>query len=710
MQFKKFTRLGSITLFLALTLLNPLSYADERLNEIDTIRAELSCISDKNSPYYIKTKQKLEKLIIKNKLNYTDEARLHDALRLIQEQKYNSAIYELNELINNAYQISKCNELLGDISQKLSYPAKKTAHYYKLALQYDRTNTDATYKLAKLYLKEKKNILAIENLKQVVNSTQDCNLLKEIEDLISNKIMPQNRYETNNLYEILAEIYLKLGQKEQALEAYSKAIQVNTKDIFLKYYLSGLLYESNNDDHALVLLDSILSQNPDDTQIKTIKAKILAKKGDIAGAEEQYREILNVYPTSKQAKYGIYKLYENRINPEEIIKRVYYKKQNYNPNLKDIVVFADFLEEMEDLRGAQDFRNYAKNIQETERKKALLKQEELKKAQEAKILKEQENKKLEQEKSLKQKIQTKQKIKRETQPKQQIQQEKLENQKAQQEAQTKQKAQQEALKKQQALEKEKIKQAKTKKEKELKEYEKRAIEYERKKAIAKNPKKYQELKATADKFLSANPMTSQNYIAAANTYKQMGEPTSALLYYKEAMKLDPTNSDIYYNLGLTYFELNSEQSAKANLIKAINLDSDNTKAKNLLAFVNQKIITKAINEAYAHYEKKEYVKAFEALEKELKNYPQNSQLYYYRGLIYQAMNRNSAAISDFQKATEYDPSNYMSYYQLGKTYEKIGEERDALVAYEKFLSTEPDEKELVSEIEKKVITLGEKYY
>ena len=577
-------------------------------------------------------------------------------------------------------------------------------------MQYDRTNIDATYKLAKLYLKEKKNILAIENLKQVVNSTQDCNLLKEIEDLISNKIMPQNRYETNNLYEILAEIYLKLGQKEQALEAYSKAIQVNTKDIFLKYYLSGLLYESNNDNHALVLLDSILTENPDDTQIKTIKAKILAKKGDIAGAEEQYREILNIYPTSKQAKYGIYELYENRINPEEIIKRVYYKKQNYNPNLKDIVVFADFLEEMEDLRGAQDFRNYAKNIQETERKKALLKQEELKKAQEAKILKEQENKKLEQEKSLKQKIQTKQKIKRETQPKQQIQQEKLENQKAQQEAQTKQKVQQEALKKQQALEKEKIKQAKTKKEKELKEYEKRAIEYERKKAIAKNPKKYQELKATADKFLSANPMTSQNYIAAANTYKQMGEPTSALLYYKEAMKLDPTNSDIYYNLGLTYFELNSEQSAKANLIKAINLDSDNTKAKNLLAFVNQKIITKAINEAYSYYEKKEYVKAFETLEKELKNYPQNSQLYYYRGLIYQAMNRNSAAISDFQKATEYDPSNYMSYYQLGKTYEKIGEERDALVAYEKFLSTEPDEKELVSEIEKKVITLGEKYY
>ena len=700
MQFKKLTRLGCISLFLALTIFNSVAFCDEKLNEIDTIRAELSCISDKNSPYYIKTKQKLDKLIAKYKLNYSDEARFQDAQRLIQEQKYNSAIYELNELINNAYQISKCNEFLGDISQKSSYPAKKTAHYYKLALQYDKNNTDAMYKLAKLYLKEKKNILAIEHLSQIVTLTQDCKLLEEIEEIICNKIMPQNRYEANNLYEILSAIYLKLGQKEQAFEAMSKAIQINPKDIFLKYYLSGFLYENNENDHALALLNSILEQNPDDTQIKTIKAKILAKAGDITNANKEYREILNIYPTSKQAKYGIYEIYKNSLDPKSIIKRVYYKKQNYEPNLKDIYKFADFLEEMEDLAGAQNFREYASNIQEKERQQALLKQEELRKAQELKLAKKQELKRLQEEKRLKQEAQAKLKAQQEAQAKQ----------KAQQEAQAKLKAQQEALKKQQSDEKQKIKQAKLKKEKEQKEYEKRAIEYERKKAIAKNPKKYQELKATADKYLSMVPMTSQNYIAAANTYKQMGEPTSALNLYKEAMKLDPTNSDIYYNLGLTYFELNSAQSAKANLIKAINLDSENTKAKNLLAFVNQKIITNSINTAYAYYEKKEYVKAFETLEKEIKNYPQNSQLYYYRGLVYMAMDRNSAAVSDFLKAIEFDPSNYMAYYQLGKTYEKIGEERQALVAYEKFLSIEPDEKDLVNEIEKKVIALGAKYY
>ena len=102
--------------------------------------------------------------------------------------------------------------------------------------------------------------------------------------------------------------------------------------------------------------------------------------------------------------------------------------------------------------------------------------------------------------------------------------------------------------------------------------------------------------------------------------------------------------------------------------------------------------------------------AYEVLEKEIKNYPQHSQLFYYRALTCIGLERNAAAIIDLQKAIEFDPSNYMAYYQLGQTYEKIGDERSALVAYERFLSIEPDEKELIDEIQQKVIDLGAKYY
>ena len=141
--------------------------ADENTSDIDVLRAELSFIKDKNSPQYVKTKQKLDKLISKNKFTYTYESRYADVQRLIYEQRYNSAIWELNELIEAGFKPSKCNEFLADISQKLEKSAKKIAQYYKIALQHDNQNTSARLKLAKLYIKEKKNVLAIENLHHI---------------------------------------------------------------------------------------------------------------------------------------------------------------------------------------------------------------------------------------------------------------------------------------------------------------------------------------------------------------------------------------------------------------------------------------------------------------------------------------------------------------------------------------------------------------
>lgn len=716
-------RLGIITFIFALGLICPFSQA-QNTDEFDTIRAELATIKDKNSPYYTKTAQKLEKFIIKNKIDYSDFARFSDVQRLISQQKYNCAIFELNSLIEKGYQISKCNELLGDISSKCQNPAKKTAQYYKLALQYDRDNIDAAYKLSKLYFREKRNIIAIEYLKQVIEKTDDCAQLNEIKDIILNKITPQSKYEANNLYEALGSIYVKLGDKENSYEAFSKAIILNPRDIYLKYYLSSLLYEDNQNDHATALFNSILNENPKDAQIKTLRAKTLAKKGNLTAANQEYLEILQMYPNSKQARYGIFKLYENTLTPEDAYKKTYQKKDSYTPTTKELYAFSGFLKEMEDINAAQNVEAYVLNIKEIKKQQEIARLEKLKKEQEQKALIAQKNaaqKNITTPKAAPKKdIQKQQsKIERQKQAQLEIQKEKQRKQ-AELEKQKEQKAlaikkeKQERLEREEkarlkALEEEKIKQAKLNEQKQA-QYEKNSIEQEQKKAQAKDPKKYNELKATIDKYLALEPKTAQNYIAAANTYKQLAMPYNALKYYKEAMKLDPTNSDIYYSLGLTYFELNSSQSAKSNLIKAINLDTQNTKAKNLLAFVNQKIITQTINRAFELYEEKEYIQALEILDKGIKDYEQNAQMYYYRALVYDAMQRNAAAIIDLQKAIEYDPGHYMAYYQLGNLYEKIRDERSALVAYERFLSIEPDEKELIDEIQKKVIALQAKYY
>ena len=444
-----------------------------------------------------------------------------------------------------------------------------------------------------------------------------------------------------------------------------------------------MLFEDNQNKYAIGLFNSILFENPKDYQIKATRAKTNAKDGNISEALKEYQEILEHYPNSAQAKYGIYKAYENKLNPIEILKKLSFK-ENYKPTVQDLLNFASFLADMDDTLAAQNFQHCANILQEEENQKLLAIQKEKERKEEEKLKKEEEKlKKKAQKQSNNQKI-------KKTTPQKEIKKSITKKIEPTSTEKTGKKSEQEILK--------------------TKEAQNKAIKKEREKAIAKNPKKYQELKATADKYLAMQPRTAQNLIAAANTYKLMGEPTSAIQYYNEAMKLDPTNSDIYYNIGLTYFEQNNTQEAKKNLIKSINLDTENTKSKNLLAFVNQKIVTQELNKAYTLYEKKKYIEAFETLDNGIKEYPTHAQLYYYRALIYIAMNRNAAAIIDLQKTIELDPSQYMAYYQLGQTYEKINDERSALVAYEKFLSTEPTEKELITEIQQKVISLGAKYY
>ena len=680
----KIKNLIALFIFFQLTTVSGVFAQTPKNYEFDLIRAELSTIKDKNSPQYKKTKQRLDKFITQNKIDYSTKARITDIERLIKEQKFNSAIYELNNLIENNTEISLCYMLLGDISAKSAKPPKKTASYYKQSLQYNQDNYLASYKLAKLYLKENKNILGIEYLKYTIQKTDNEELLKEIEYIIQNKITPENKYDANNLYEALGDIYNKLGKKDASYIAYTKAIKINPNDIFLKYYLADLFFCDCKDEKAISVYDDILKDYPNDTMIKISKAKSYANTGNLLSAEKEFREILTQNPNSMQAKYGLYKIYERKYTPDNILKKINFNKENYVVNQQECLTFAKFLDEMNDEKGAKNFRKYAQKLEENEKEKLLAQ----KKATETQKLKQEQRniEKKETPKTIK-KEENNNKILTENEKKQLKQT--IQKEKEKQEQLKKQKQQQEKLQ----LEK-----------------EKKIIQQERKKAISKDPKKYNEYKLTLDKYLKMNPKDSSIYVAIANTYKLMGEPTSALQNYREAQKLNPTDSDIYYNIGLTYMELNSFITAKANLIKAVNLNKENEKAIKLLAFVNQKIITQIINNAYSAYEKKEYLKASSILDNGIKDYPRNSQMLYYRALVYDAMDRNAAQIIDLQKAIEYDPGYYMAYYQLAKAYEKIKDEKSALVAYEKFLSTEPEEKDLIDEVQKKVITLGAKYY
>lgn len=660
-------------------------FASKNIEEIDALRSELSGFYDKNSTYYIKTKQKLEKIIQKEKLDYSVENRIDDVIRLINIQNYNAAVYELNDLIENNYEVSKCNELLGDISNRTRKPARKTASYYKQAINLDSENISAQYKLAKLYLREKRNILGIEHLRAVIQKTQDKDLLCEIQKIITSNITPQNRYEANNLYEALGWIYLKLNCENEAFSAFERALELNPSDLYLKYYLADLYYVKNKNNDAINIYSMILEENPKDSQIRLSSAKALENNGNIDSSYKQYLEVLNLNPFSAAAKYGIYKLYKNS-EPNIILEKIYVNNKDFKVNKEACLDFAQFLKNKNDFEGAQKFIDFAQKFDIQQPKKEI-KQEQNKEQNKSQIKSKINNKEKEPQ-QIKEQIIKKQPTKEQTTQKQES---------------PKKEVQKETKKEPPKTTKQQTKAPVQKQDKTIKETRKPL-------KINRTSKKYLEFKKVVEKYQAIEPKDKLTYIAIANTYKLMGELYLAIDNYNNALKLEPTDSDIQYNIGLAYMELNSFETAKIHLEKAINLNPQNQKAINLLAFVNQKLITGIINEAYTKYEKEQYIPAFQILENGIKKFPKTAQLYYYRALVFSKMNRNAAQIIDLQKAIELDPTYYMSYYQLGLAYEKIKDERSALVAYERFLSTEPDEKELVKEVEKKVLEFGKKYY
>lgn len=646
----KFThKIKSFLIFLAfLSMFSQIScFAQGQINyqEFDNLRAELNILKDKNSPNYIKTKKKLEKFILQNKINYSSDARFDDISRLVSEQKFQSALYELFDLIDLNIEPSRCYEILGDIYLKKQNKSE-ASKYYKISKQYDQDNVSSMFKHTKLYLAAQKNILAIELLKDIALKTSDNAFLSEIERIINEEIKPQNRFEANNLYEVLAIIYTKQGDIDKTYFALDRALSLNVDDVFLKYWLGDLFLKNKDNKNALLVYNSILKDIPYDTQIRNSKAKAFVAQGNLASAKKEYLTVLEQYPNSKQAKYGIFKIYQYKLMPNEILGKIYPQKKNFKPNKADYLTFASFLEEMDDIEGANMFKKCAFELE----KQA------------------------------------------------QIAQSKKNNFKQIAPKETKTEVKKVPFVKKQQIAQEKKLQEKV---------EQKELSQEKPIALKNGYQKYQK---TLDNYFKINPKTPDIYIAIANTYKLAGERDLAIKYFEEAKKMNPTNPDIYYHLGLVYLEKNDAQKAKAFLEKSLNLDKENLKAKNLLAFVDQKIVTEKINLAYAKYEKKEYIDGLNILDKTIKQYPKNSQLYYYRALIYIAMNRNAAAIIDLQKAVELDYGNYMAYYQLGKTYEKIKDEKSALVFYERFLSMEPDEKDLADEIQKKVLLLGEKYY
>ena len=72
------------------------------------------------------------------------------------------------------------------------------------------------------------------------------------------------------------------------------------------------------------------------------------------------------------------------------------------------------------------------------------------------------------------------------------------------------------------------------------------------------------------------------YNNLGNIYYTVGKQDSAVMYYREALKRNPSLVDAHFNLGYIYYHKGLLKEAVGEFKKVIELDPDNYKAKIML--------------------------------------------------------------------------------------------------------------------------------
>lgn len=191
-------------------------------------------------------------------------------------------------------------------------------------------------------------------------------------------------------------------------------------------------------------------------------------------------------------------------------------------------------------------------------------------------------------------------------------------------------------------------------------------------------------------YQSIQPPSFDSLSGIAACYKGLNNDEQALEYYKKAFDLSP-NSDAAYYIGVLYSEKENWLASKTYLKKALSLNSNNAKAKDLLGTVSEQLNIKLVDDGIAFYDKSDYPKSLAIFNRVLQDDPQNAYALYYKGLIHDAEKKYLPAIGEYQKAIKSNPSLTIIYYLMALDFDSLGQFKSALINYKKYVTSTTEE-------------------
>jgi tetratricopeptide (TPR) repeat protein len=213
------------------------------------------------------------------------------------------------------------------------------------------------------------------------------------------------------------------------------------------------------------------------------------------------------------------------------------------------------------------------------------------------------------------------------------------------------------------------------------------------------------------KAVRLEPNNRDYRFAMGAAYQQLKRYPEAIDVYSQGVRQFPSDAEFYYARATAYQASGQGALAKADYQKTLALNPANAEAKTVLAGMTQQESAAQLQQVITLYESKQYAKALQSADLAIQKDPNNSDLFYYKGLTLEQLKKLPLAIGSYERAIALDPTLLDAYYALGLAYEQSKQPARAAQTYEQFITrvqadTNPEQyKDYVEYAQSRLLTL-----
>ncbi len=190
---------------------------------------------------------------------------------------------------------------------------------------------------------------------------------------------------------------------------------------------------------------------------------------------------------------------------------------------------------------------------------------------------------------------------------------------------------------------------------------------------------------------SANPESLYVILTQARTNYLMGNKQKTFDYLNKAMSLYKDNSDVYCAFGYIYLQEKDTETARRYANDSLKLDKNNKTAHDLLDLINKTESNKYTVQILDAMEAQNYTEAMRLVNEAMAIDKKSADLYYYKSLIFIAQNNYAASTATLYKCLELNRNYKDAYFYLGAAFDNLGETQNALNNYKRFLDMTKDD-------------------